>query len=210
MWDSARVPHTTGLREAKKQQTRAALAAAAERLATTRGGMVQVTVEDIAAEAGVSPRTFFNYFASKEEAFLCDDFERGERFLDALRAAPDTDDLWQLILDKVLDQFLEGGMPPRERMQQRHQLLADPDVLKLKLETMTRLEAAMTVEVARRLDEEPTALYPRLMVAAAAAALRSAGEAWLADPDADIEETVRQAFSTLAPCFAAGPAALPH
>ncbi|MBD0323214.1 MAG: TetR family transcriptional regulator, partial [Aldersonia sp.] len=58
-----------GLRDRKKAATRAALSAAAVRL-TKQFGLESVTSEAIAAEAGVSTRTFHNYFASKEEAVL--------------------------------------------------------------------------------------------------------------------------------------------
>lgn len=58
-----------GLRERKKQETRAALAAATLELAAERG-LAVVTVEQIAARAGVSYRTFFNHFSGKEEALL--------------------------------------------------------------------------------------------------------------------------------------------
>jgi AcrR family transcriptional regulator len=58
-----------GLRERKKLETRETLAKVAVRLAVERG-MENVTVDDIAAEAGVSARTFFNYFPSKEDAVL--------------------------------------------------------------------------------------------------------------------------------------------
>lgn len=59
----------SGLRESKKQATRAALADAAARQALEKGaeGMI---VADIAAAAGVSPRTFHNYFGSASEALL--------------------------------------------------------------------------------------------------------------------------------------------
>ncbi|PYY63277.1 TetR family transcriptional regulator [Curtobacterium sp. MCPF17_003] len=58
-----------GLRERKKQQTRSAIHRSALALVTDHG-LAGVTVEQICADAGVSPRTFFNYFPSKADAAL--------------------------------------------------------------------------------------------------------------------------------------------
>src|SRR5688500_7564486 len=76
-----------GLRERKKAETRKAIADAALALAVERGPAA-VTVDDIAAAAGISPRTVFNYFATKEDAILGVDAERRRDLLDRLEARP--------------------------------------------------------------------------------------------------------------------------
>ncbi|WP_144790647.1 TetR/AcrR family transcriptional regulator [Kocuria palustris] len=59
----------SSLRERKKAQTWHELHVAAAEAVLDRG-LHAVTVEEVAASAGVSPRTFFNYFASKDHALL--------------------------------------------------------------------------------------------------------------------------------------------
>ncbi|MFD7659807.1 TetR/AcrR family transcriptional regulator, partial [Actinosynnema sp. NPDC059797] len=76
-----------GLRDRKKRQTREALSRAAVALVAERG-LDGVTVEDISAAADVSPRTFFNYFAGKEEAVLAPDPEAGPRLRAGVLAQP--------------------------------------------------------------------------------------------------------------------------
>ena len=78
---------TAGLRERKKVATRRALGMAAMRLAVERG-LDNVLVEDIAEAAGVSARTFNNYFASKHEAICALGFDRAMRVGAALRERP--------------------------------------------------------------------------------------------------------------------------
>jgi AcrR family transcriptional regulator len=58
-----------GLREAKKRRTRDALVRCARRLVLEHG-LDAVTIHEICAAADVAPRTFFNYFESKDAAVL--------------------------------------------------------------------------------------------------------------------------------------------
>lgn len=77
-----------GLRERKKRATRRALQREALRLVADHG-LDAVTVEQIAAAADVSPRTFFNYFATKEEALFAVDSEAIAENCAALAARPE-------------------------------------------------------------------------------------------------------------------------
>src|SRR5947199_10279766 len=77
-----------GMRERKKLATREALSAAALRLALERGPQ-NVRVDDIAEAAGVSPRTYNNYFSSREQAIMVAlAAERGARVAAAPRKRP--------------------------------------------------------------------------------------------------------------------------
>lgn len=76
-----------GLRARKKLVTRAALSQEALRLFAERG-FEATTVQDIAAAADVSERTFFRYFTSKHDIVLADFISALPQLLDALRARP--------------------------------------------------------------------------------------------------------------------------
>jgi AcrR family transcriptional regulator len=73
-----------GLRETKKLQTRQAIAATGMRLFVTRG-FDHVTVGEIARESGVSEKTVFNYFPTKEDIFFDEVPERLEALSEAVR-----------------------------------------------------------------------------------------------------------------------------
>ena len=76
-----------GLRETKKLATRQQLAEVAMRLFATRG-FDAVTVAEVAAEAGVSQKTVFNYFPTKEDLFFDEVPERVQAVADAIHHRP--------------------------------------------------------------------------------------------------------------------------
>src|SRR5580765_1196284 len=93
-----------GLRERKRRETRLALNQAAIRLSMQRG-WENVTVDDIAAAANVSPRTFRNYFSTRAEAVAAGHLERLLRIADEFRARPRTEPLWTAISNAVAAHF---------------------------------------------------------------------------------------------------------
>src|SRR5690349_17205711 len=106
----------TGLRERKRRETRATLSLAANRLCVQRG-WENVTVDDIAAAANVSPRTFRNYFSTKAEAVAAGHLERMLRIADDLRARPAGEPLWTAITHSVAAQF---DPPEQKKVAPRH------------------------------------------------------------------------------------------
>ena len=98
-----------GLRERKKESTRRALREAALRLALEHGPD-NVRVDDIAEAAGVSPRTYNNYFSSREQAIVAAvTADREARVAAAVAARPASVPLSAAVTDAVADQYAGPG-----------------------------------------------------------------------------------------------------
>ena len=105
-----------GMRERKKLATREALSAAALRLALEHGPQ-NVRVDDIAEAAGVSPRTYNNYFSSREQAIVVAlAAERGQHVAAALRQRPADEPLEHAVVGALIEQYSEAGEPDREAL----------------------------------------------------------------------------------------------
>ncbi len=161
-----------GLRERKKQRTREAIVDAALRLFDERG-FEATTVADIAAAADIAPRTFFGYFRSKEDVVF-DDFDEtreslaarlgdrleGESAIDALRA-------W------IEGLIAQTDFDDEREFRRRQLVLCTPVLTAHERALMMRFEEELAGAVARDLGEPPDGIRPRMVAAAATAALLS-------------------------------------
>ena len=98
-----------GLRERKKNATRQALREAALRLAMGHGPE-NVRVDDIAESAGVSPRTYNNYFSSREQAIVAAvTADREARVAAAVAAGPAGVRLSAAVTEAIVAQYADPG-----------------------------------------------------------------------------------------------------
>ena len=114
-------------RERRKRETRRALRAATLELGLERG-LSEVSVEEIAARAGVSTRTFFNYFQTKEDAALLELFTVPAEDLAALAAGGSGEGVWTeltRLFGADVDRAGPDGpnLPRYMELQQRHPAL---------------------------------------------------------------------------------------
>ena len=105
-----------GLRERKRQQTRRDLISAAMRLFEERG-YERTTVAEIASAAGVSTKTFFNYFASKDEVLFPHLSRRIEAAVDLIEQRGPDDQMADVLvaamrhmLADALTEEVDGGL----------------------------------------------------------------------------------------------------
>jgi AcrR family transcriptional regulator len=194
-----------GLRERKKQQTRTALSWAAVRLCVTNG-YENVRVEDIAAEAGVSLRTFRNYFANKAEAIVARERDRAMLVAGELRARPAAEPLWDALNAAVhthLSMGVDGDTdqpPTPDWVTGVQAMIAHPAVRGEALRALADAEGQLARAVAERTGTDADHdLYPRLVAATATAARSAALAHWQrADPPVAIGPLLTDAFGQLA------------
>jgi AcrR family transcriptional regulator len=195
----------TGLRERKKQETRTALSLATIRLSVERG-WDNVTVEDIAAAANVSERTFRNYFSSKAEAIAARHLDRMLRIADGLRARPAGEPLWDAIATVVQAQFAPeqeaGGRqtPHRQWADGIRLMLTEPAVQGEVLRANATAQAELAKAIAERTGtDSEREVYPKLVAAVVGAATGVAIEHSLrADRPIPLASLLREVLDQLA------------
>lgn len=190
----------TGLRERKKVDTRRALSDATLNLAFERG-LDNVTREDIADAAGVSLRTFNNYFRTKYEALAYRQVQRMERSLAVFRERPADEPLWSAIAESVVEPLAAEGVaevaPTHDQLAVIRALVLVPEA---RLAMFRSLFDDWVVAIAERTGTDPERdMYPRMAARVTGAIAEAAMDAYVAaDPPVAITTLFRQGFAAVA------------
>ncbi|GAA3821546.1 TetR family transcriptional regulator [Streptomyces coacervatus] len=181
------------LRERKKQRTRDALLRAAVELFTTRG-YDRTTVDDIAEAVDVSQRTFFRYFAGKEEAALALQELAVVRFVEAVRERPAEEApmaaLRQAVLEgwDTLHEVIEAVVPIELYLRMYRVIESTPVLLAAHLRRNEETEDTIARVLAEREGLDVAAdPRPRLAVAVFGGVMRVTERQWSTGEDFSVE-----------------------
>lgn len=162
-------------------------------------GLEHVTVDEISEAAGVSPRTFFNYFTCKDEAIVGDQTAGSARIVARLAdVPPDVPTL--AALRTALAEVVDEMQADRELWFLRMRVVEqNPALLPRLVSAGAQNERALTAAVAARLGLPPDHDHPALVSAVTGAALRACMGQWARSCGRrPLTELVDEAFAGLA------------
>ncbi|MGW6057336.1 acyl-CoA-like ligand-binding transcription factor [Streptomyces sp. NPDC055189] len=188
--------------ERKRQLVSSELTEAALQL-LARKGFDAVTIDEIVTTAGVSRRTFFRYFASKEDVVVQFLADMGVGIHAELAARPDGE-LPSVALRHAVWVPIAACGDHSERVLPVVQLILRTPALRARfLERQAQWSDDLTGEVARRLGRDAGAdMYPRLAAAMALSAFDAVLQRWSdSDGAEDPAQLTDRAFAVIAPAL---------
>ncbi len=167
----------------------------------TRKGFDQVIIDDVAAAAGISRRTFFRYFATKADAVWGDFAAHVHRLQHSLASADPAQPVLATVCAAYVEvnDYADEALPLlRERMRL---IVTEPALLAHSQLRYADIDRVVAEHVALRTGEPPTALVPRLVAASTRAAATTAFEIWLVDDTMPLTRALHEAFTQLTEGF---------
>lgn len=195
--DTHPVPEA-GLRERKREKTHDGLVRTALQLFSERG-FDHVTVEEIAAGYDLSARTFFRYFASKEDVLFSESDRHRTHLIQAL-ADQDPSMGPFAALESALRLVATDYAQERDLLRMRHQIVTSTPSLSTRAAERKQGWEAEVIEQLRTSGRARgmSDVDLRLVVAATTTALQVAIEAWVvSDADADLDPLLDAVFERL-------------
>ena len=175
-----------GLRQRKKQRTRDELLGAAQQL-FLRQGYARTTVDEITAVVDVSQRTFFRYFANKEQVALALMADGADDLIEFLRARPSEENPLRALRAATRETWRSRVVPGQEpasanaALEIFHLVESTPTLLAAHLHRLAEQELLIAAVLAEREGIDPASdLRPRLLAAVFGAVARSAQRQWTA------------------------------
>ncbi len=202
-------PAPVSRRERRKRQTRRALQAAAVRLFAERG-FEATTIGDITDAVDVGRRTFFRYFATKEDVLLPHNPDVLDRLREALAARPGDEPIeasLRAVIEAILGAEEYAPEEKRELILLRAELMATtPSLVARSLELQAAWEGVIAEAIAKRRGVDAATDVPsRLLAAGVVAALRVALEVWVARGGTiDVASVVGEGLDALGSGFRSG------
>ncbi|MFF2328652.1 MULTISPECIES: TetR family transcriptional regulator [unclassified Streptomyces] len=163
-------------------------------------GFAEVTTDQISAAAGISPRSFFRYFETKEDVVVGYLTEAGRHVQAALEDRPPAEASWDA-LRAAFGALLMGFSDSRQVLRRTTRMLLETPSLRARhLEKQLQWQEFLVPDIAKRLGSTAGIEDVRAsaLVASALACLDAAANAWaVADDDTPIETLLDAAISAV-------------
>jgi AcrR family transcriptional regulator len=192
----------TSVRERTRRAVRAEVTMLGQELIAARG-YEQTTIDDIVAAVGMSKRTFFRYFASKEDLVLSKYEFFGDQFAEAFAARPRDEPLWESFrraFDIVVGYFDDTTQLSRILAMEKI-INGNPALSAGELERVSRVQEQLTALLRERTGRHsPTDPGPAAITGAALSCLLAAKATWItADQRPPFGEVLDHAMAVLQP-----------
>jgi AcrR family transcriptional regulator len=196
--DRGRPEMKEGLREKRKRQLRRELSQHAILLFTQKG-FEQTTIDEIVDPLAISKRTFFRYFATKEDLVFAWYEELTGELVRALEARPKAEAPFESVCETLLSLLHYYDQNPKWALTMTRLAKATPALLGKSFEKRSIWERELTKVLVKRLPNAPTRdLTARVTVAAALAAFTCGIDEWTdSRGKANIRACLEQAFSVV-------------
>jgi AcrR family transcriptional regulator len=169
-----------GLRERKKRQTRDALVECALDL-FEHHGYDATTIEEIAAAANVSPRTFFRYFESKLDLIRAPKQHDHPTLQELVAARPASEGPIEAIHGVIREMLAATLLADETGLRLIQVMLRTPSLRAAAMEHFQEHQAELAVVCAARMGEAPDDLRPQVVAAAAGTTMWTVVDRWVAD-----------------------------